>query len=126
MKKAIVIILLLCFGVKYGWDYLFSEKFQEYGDRTKAPWTCSVNNLIGHFMMVVGDYRQANLFFLKTSARCPDSPASEVAEFEIAQCYEKSGEHGAAVAAYKAYTEKYAGTKRGKIAKRALEVLGAS
>jgi TolA-binding protein len=116
VKKAIVVIFLICAGAKYGVDYFLSEKFQEYGDRTKKPWTCQADICLGEFMTLMSHYHSAGHFFKKAIDRCPDSTYSEDAEFEYAQSLEYQGERANSVAAYDAYAEKYPTTERGRLA----------
>lgn len=104
-------------------DYLGSPKFQEYGDRTKAPWTCQVNNFIGHIHMVMSHYDLAMPYFQKTAMRCPKTSMAEVAEFEIAECFSKNQKNADAYVAYKTFAEKYPGTKRARIAARAAQIV---
>jgi outer membrane protein assembly factor BamD (BamD/ComL family) len=126
MKKFVLVALLLFFGIKYGVGYLMSDKFQDYGDQTKAPWTCQVNNFLGHFYMVLSDYYRAQELFSKAIQRCPDTTMSEVAEFETAECLYKSNRYRDAIHAYRDFVEKHKGTRRAKIAERNLQIISAS
>ena len=126
MKKYIVLVFALIFGIKYGVEYIFSPKFQAYGDRTKAPWTCEVDNFIGHMLMVVSHYEEAKTYFEYTIQRCPDTAQCEVAEYEVAESWAKMGHNREATDAYRAYAEKYKGTKRAKIADQAADLLHVS
>ncbi len=123
MIKNALIVISFILGIKFGVEYLFSPKFQVYGDTTKAPWTCQVNNTIGHLMMVVSHYEEAMAFFEKSIKRCPDTPMCEVGEFEVAECLTKLNRYREATVAYKLYTEKYPGTQRAKIAERAAQII---
>ncbi len=123
MRNFLIGLILVFVGGKYGADYLVSPKFQEFGDRTKAPWTCQVNNFIGNMDMVMSQYEEALPFFQKTSARCPKTNMAEAADFEIAECLSKMNNNSAAYAAYKSFLEKYPGSKRAKIAARAAQII---
>jgi hypothetical protein len=123
MKKAAVIIVLILLGAKCGVDYLFSERFQEYGDRTKATWTCEVNMVLGEFLNIFSRYDEAGTFFKKIADRCPDTPVGEEAEFEYARTLENRGLRSDAIAAYQAFAEKYPATRRGRLAAKAAGIL---
>lgn len=123
MRNFLIGLILVFVGGKYGADYLISPKFQEYGDRTKAPWTCQVNNFIGHMDMLMSQYSEALPFFQKTAARCPKTSMAEAAEFEIAECYSKMNNNPAAYAAYMSFVEKYPRSSRAKIAARAAQLV---
>jgi TolA-binding protein len=81
---------------------------------------------MGNMCVVMSDYKRAVNYFSKTVARCPEDPAAEEAEFEIAQCYEKLGNNRAAIAAYDAFVEKYKGSRRARTAIRAADILRTS
>jgi hypothetical protein len=123
MKMFIAVVALLFFGAKYTMDYLTSEKFQEYGDRTKAPWTCEVNMIIAQFHDVMSHYQAEQNYLQRILDRCPDSPVAEEAAFDIANALEKGGSRVLAIQAYEAYAEKYGGTKRGRLATKAANIL---
>lgn len=121
--KGVLAAIGVIVAIKFGIEYLYSPKFQEFGDKSKAPWTCQVNNLMGHLYMVTSDYDKAIPLFRKTAERCPESSMCEVAEFEIAESLSKSGQGREAYNAYKSFIEKYKGSKRAKIAQRASEIV---
>jgi hypothetical protein len=123
MIKYVAGILVAVIGIKYGVEYVTSPKFQEYGDKTKAPWTCQVNNVMGHLLMVMSNYDRAMYYFGETVRRCGDGPSGEVAEFETAECLSKLNHVRDAYVAYKAFVEKHPGTARAKIAERASQIL---
>jgi len=123
VRKALVFIVLLCIGAKYGIDYLFSDGFQKYGDTTKKPWTCRANIVIGEFLTVMSHYKSAGQYFRKTVERCPDTPMAEAAAFEYAKALESQGLRRDAVDTYDRYFEKYPTTKRGKLAEKSAAML---
>lgn len=123
MKKFLIFLVALIVGLKYGSDYLTSPDFQAYGDRTKAPWTCQVNNLMGHFLMFMGQYRSAIPYFQKTVDRCPETSMSEIGEFEVAECLSKTNRYPEAIEVYRAFSEHYPTSERAPIAKRAVQLL---
>jgi TolA-binding protein len=73
--------------------------------------------------MVMSNYELAMPYFQKTAARCPKSSMGEEAEFEIAECLSKNQNNVDAYVAYKAFAEKYPGSKRAKIAARAAQLV---
>lgn len=123
MRKVLIIFLLLSIGAKYGIDYLFSDEFQQYGDKTKEPWTCRTNIVIGEFLTVMSHYKSAGYYFKKTVDRCPKTPMCSEAAFEYAQSLESQGLRHDAVEAYDHYAEDYPGTERGVLAEKAANIL---
>ena len=123
MRNFFIFLILVVAGVKYGTHYLLSDDFQEYANRTKAPWTCKFENVVGHLHMVMSDYDAAREHFDHTIKRCPDSPQMEEAMFERARCVEAMGDVRSAVALYNEFAEKYPGTKRARIALRAADMI---
>lgn len=126
MRKAVIIIVFVVVAAKLGVDYLTSDRFQEYGDRTKATWTCEANRILGQFMMMVSHYKQAAYYFSKIAERCPDTLVSEEAEFEYARALESQGLRRDAVDQYEAYAAKYPGTRRGRLAAKSAGILRTS
>jgi len=126
MRKVVLILILIAFGAKYGVDYLFSDEFQAYGDRTKAGWTCQVNYFIGEYFNVLSRYRTSRVYFQKIMERCPETPIAERAHFEFARALENQGLRRDAVVAYEEYATKYAGTKRGRLAGKSADILKSS
>ncbi len=110
-------------GVKYGAEYLLSDNFQEYADRTKEPRTCQFENGVGHFYMLMSQYDTAEVYFQHTMKRCPDTEWSETAEFETARCMEGMGQVQAASQKYMEFAEKHPGTKRARVAVRAADLI---
>lgn len=123
MRKTVVIVILLVIGMKMGVDYLFSEKFQDYGDKTKKPWTCQTNIYIGEFMNLMSHYKQAAYYFQKAADRCPDTPLAEEADFEYARALDSNGVRSDAVQAYQAFIEKYPNSERAKLASKSIAIL---
>lgn len=123
MKKALAIILLIGFGIKYGLSYLESDKFQQYADETKAPWTCQVNNLVGNFYVTMTSWDKALKFFKPVVKRCEKTAYAEEAEFKIARCLEGLGYRAEAMLKYRQYAEKYKNTKRAQIAHQSADIL---
>jgi TolA-binding protein len=123
VKKLFIFLVLFGLGLHYGYTYLFSDDFQRYADRTKQPWTCHANNLMGHFAMLMSHYDEALHFFEKVPERCPESRAAEDAEFQVAKCLEVMGRVSQALAAYQAYGAAHPNTKRGRIAIRAAQII---
>ena len=116
MQKLILGSILLFASVKYGFGFLTSDKFQAYGDRTRAPWTCRVNNLLGEFETMLSRYDKAQVLFEKTLARCPETPMAEHAAFRTAKCLQDRGRLPEARNAYLRYAETYPDTRRAKMA----------
>lgn len=123
MRKALVILILVAVGIKVGLDYLFSDKFQEYGDKTKKPWTCQANVVMGEFMNVMSRYHQASYYFRKAADRCPDTPLAEEAEFEYARALDSLGVRAEAIHAYDVFLEKYPNSERAKLATKSIGIL---
>lgn len=125
MRNLIIGSVLFFLGIKYGLGYLGSEKFQEYGDRSKAPWTCRANIILGELDILLSRYAEAQPLFERVLDRCPETSVAETAEFRVAQCLEKNKRLGAARNAYEQYAEKYPNTERARIAQRAAQILRA-
>jgi hypothetical protein len=126
VRKLLVGSLLLFLGLKYGYGFLVSDKFQVYGDRTKAPWTCHVNNALGELDILLSRYKPAQEVFEKTVARCPDTSMAEDAAYKVARCLEGQGRMGEAMQAFLNFVEKYPNSKRARIAQRAAQIIKAS
>jgi TolA-binding protein len=126
MRNVLVFSVLLILGVKMGWDYLASDKFQAYGDRTKAPWTCSVDFWMGEYMTVLSEYDDATRMFGIVADRCPASETGERAAFELAGTLESDGKRAAAIDAYQKFLEKYPASSRAKLAEKSIGMLRTS
>jgi outer membrane protein assembly factor BamD (BamD/ComL family) len=123
MKKLLVVVIALAIGAKMGLTYLFSEDFQKYADKTKAPWTCQVTLVLGEFETLMSHYHEAGQYYSRIPPRCPETEICEKAEFEYAQSLESSGNRQSAIAAYEAFAEKYPNTPRGHLATKAAGIL---
>ena len=110
---------MLVVGVKFGADYLLSDKFEDYANQTKEPMTCQFENTLGYLHMMMSEYKKGYYRFSHTIDRCPDTPVAETAEFNLARCLEGMGERDNAVRAYDAFAKKYPNSDRAKIAYRA-------
>lgn len=121
--KTVLLLAALVAGSIYGYDFVMSEKFQAYGDKHKAEWTCVVNNFIGNLYVVMSKYKKAENFFAPVVARCPKTSMAEEASFKVASCLEAQGLPNEAIAAYKKYLEAYPTTKRAKLASFAVDRL---
>jgi TolA-binding protein len=126
VRNFLILVVLIVVGVKMSVDYFFSPDFQEYANRTKAPWTCTAENVAGQMNMVMSHYRAAQQLFSHTIARCPDTPMAEEAEFENARALEGMGFAHDASVAYSAFIEKHPTSPRARTADRAVEMLHAS
>jgi TolA-binding protein len=116
-------VLLLVGSGKYSYDYLKSDQFEQYADRTKEPMTCYAENMIGYMHIVMSHYESGYYRFSHTVNRCPGTPMAEAAEFNMARCLEGMGNNRAACDSYAAFAEKYKHSRRARIAQRASEVL---
>jgi TolA-binding protein len=123
LKKALVIVLLIGFGIKYGLSYLESDKFQQFADEQKAPWTCQVNNLVGNFYVTMSAWETALKFFKPVLKRCEKTDYAEEAEFKIARCLEGLGRRAEAIMKYRQYAEKYKNSRRAQIARNSADIL---
>jgi tetratricopeptide (TPR) repeat protein len=123
LKKFFIVAFIVAFVLKTGYDYLYSEDFQKYGDRTKAEWTCQVNNVMGNLNVVMSNYKEAYDLFDRVVKRCPDSPTREEAQFRMADCLTSLGRNADSIAAYEKYIEDFKGTKRASIAARSIQIL---
>lgn len=123
MRKVLIFAILLILGVKAGWDYLNSDKFQAYGDRTKAPWTCTVDFWMGEYMNVLSNYDNAVRLFRIVADRCPASEIGERAAFELADTLETDGKRDAAIDAYQKFLDKYPNSDRVKLAEKSINAL---
>jgi tetratricopeptide (TPR) repeat protein len=123
LRNFIIAVIVIVVGFKYGYDYLLSEDFQKYGDRTKAEWTCQVNNVMGNMNMVMSHYSDAYNLFDRVVKRCPDSPTREEAQFNMADCLNSMGRNADSMAAYQQFIEDFKDSKRVKIAVRAIEII---
>jgi outer membrane protein assembly factor BamD (BamD/ComL family) len=84
MRKFVLTAVLVILSLKYGIDYLLSEKFQNYGDQKKAQWTCQVNNFLAGLFEVSSDYQRSIDLYDRVLTRCPESPMAEQAMFSKA------------------------------------------
>jgi TolA-binding protein len=107
----------------YGWSYLTSPKFQEFGDRKKYPWTCQINNWLGNYEKMWSHPNRAIAYFEKTLQRCPKSRHAEEALFRIAECYSDAGRKGDAIGAFRQFMELYPDSKRAELAARSESIL---
>ena len=123
MRQFIVAVALIATVLKFGVDYLFSEKFQDYGDKVKAPWTCQVNLALGGYLNMLSRYEEAEYYFRKVVERCPESDMAERGSFEAARCLENRGMRQDAAVAYEDFAAKYAGTRRARLAQKAASLL---
>ena len=119
--KFIIFSALLYAGGKYGGEYLLSNDFEVYADRTKAPWTCQLEIIFGKLHFMRDDYDKAMMRYSHAIARCPGS--SEEAEFEMARCLEAKQLRTQAYEAYTAFVKKYPGSRRAKAADRSADIL---
>ena len=123
MRKYVLLVIAFILGIKYGIGYILSPKFQAYADKTKAPWTCELDNFLGNLLIVMSRYEEAITRFTATINRCPETASSEVAEYKVAECLADLGRNHDAESAYRAFAVKYSGTKRARIADKAADLL---
>lgn len=121
--KFLIFVGLLFAGGKYGIDYLHSNEFEVYADRTKAPWTCHLEVVFGKLHFMRDDFDKAMMRYSHAIRRCPESSMAEEADFEIARCLEAKNERAAAYAAFIEFTKKYPNSPKAKIADKAAEIL---
>lgn len=126
MRKFVIVVIVLVVGVKYGVGFIFSEDFQIYANKSKEPWTCVLENVIGQMCIVMSRYDDAQVYFSHTVARCPESSMGEDAEFAIAQSLEKKGYVRQATQAYDAFAAKHPRSRHTRMAIRASQMLGNS
>ena len=107
-------------------NYILSDKFQAYADKSKAPWTCQVNMVLAQQLILLSRYEQAEKYLLKISPRGPKTEVAEKADFEYAHCLENRGQRSASVAAYEAFAEKYPESRRARLAIKAAGMLRTS
>ncbi len=123
LAKFLLTVGVLYAGGKYGVGYMLSSDFEVYADRTKAPWTCHLENMYGNLHYMRDDFDKAIMRYSHTLNRCPESEMAQDAEFEIARCLEAKKDKVAAYQAYVEFTKKYPGTHKAKIADKAAEIL---
>lgn len=123
MRKFFIFVIVAAVGIHFGYNFILSDKFEQYADRTKAPWTCHVENVFGFFHMMSSHYRPAYYRFSHASNRCPNTSMGETADFNLARCWEGLGSNRSAAAAYLDFIQKYPSSDRIRIAQRASDVL---
>ncbi len=123
MRKFLFILVALSIGLKIGWDYVMSEDFQAYGDRTKAEWTCQVDFWMAEYYVVLSEYPDAWKLFHRGAERCPKTEIGEKCAFEYAHCLESGGKRGDAVAAYLKFIEDYPDSARARLAQKSIDML---
>jgi TolA-binding protein len=124
--KYLIAGLLILFGLKFGLNYITSEEFQKYGDNGNKPWTCTANNLLGEYYIMMSDYKRAYDYFQRSMKRCPKTKMAETAEFNAAESLEKMGHRAEAHVAYKTFAEKYPGSKHARVARNAADLLSSN
>lgn len=70
MRNFFLTIILLVAAIKFGSDYVFSEKFQAYADKTKAPWTCTATLYMGHIFQLMDNPQRAKTYYDRIPSRC--------------------------------------------------------
>ena len=123
MRKLLIFLVLLGFGIKYGSDYVFSPEFEAQADKSKEPLTCRFENFMGQFNIVMSHYDTAIMYFTRTTKRCPDTDLAEDADFGIAQSLEKLGRFSQASHAYADFAEKYKNSDKQATAIKASQIL---
>ena len=98
---AIVALLNFCF------HYIISDKFQNYGDRRKAQWTCLVNMKLGNFYLTLSKYKKGRTYFERLMKRCPEGKLAEEASYQIAYTYEMDNKPRMATKLYLEFLEKF-------------------
>jgi len=126
MWRFLAFALFIVVGVKSGMDYLASDRFQVYADRTKAPWTCRMDFVAGQYLTIMSRYDQSAKVFKRISARCPGTEIGERSDFEYAHSLETGGKRAEAIDAYGKFLEKYPGSRRAKLAHRSVDILKTS
>ncbi len=121
MRKYVLFFLFIIFAAKYGYDYLLSEGFQQYGDRENAQWTCTVTNILGDFYLTTSDYKLAQSLYSRVMKRCPKTPMDEKATFRYATCLEKTSSWTDAGVYYQKYVENFPHGKNARVAAEALD-----
>jgi len=101
-------------GLKYGIAYLSSEKFQAYGDESKAAWTCHVNKIFAEFNIMFSRYKVGQEYYIRLLKRCPEGSLAEKASYQIAYCYEKMGQLDVAINHFEQFIEDYPNSERTK------------
>lgn len=123
MVRYIITVVLSVAVFMYVWGFIFSEKFQQYGDEKKAGWTCHVNNFIVEYHILLSEYKEAQMVCERTVKRCPKTDVSRKAEYKIAYCLERRGQLQDALQAYQNFLEKYPKSERAKLAQRKISIL---
>jgi len=108
MRNFLISLAVIILGIKFGIDYLVSEDFQKYGDRTKAPWTCQTDIIIGKFYYLMDSEKEAQKFYSQVLTRCPNTPMAEKAEFEMAECFDQMDRWPEALAGYEKFIVNHA------------------
>ena len=126
MRNYFITVIVIIVGLYAVQRVIFSDKFQEYGDKHKAPWTCRVTNVVAEFYITFSHYQKALELFKKVEKRCPGTPMAERACFQVAYCMEYVGGTDRSIWAYQRYLEKYPDTKRAVLAERKIHILKAN
>ena len=121
IRKVVLTIILIILAAKYSWDYITSEDFQKYADKTKAPWTCQVNMILGGMYDVMSEYNSSYAMFDRVINRCPNLPVAGDALFRKADALESLSRMQDALPVYYEYVEKYPDGKNIRIAQKAID-----
>lgn len=120
MRKFIVFVVLVVLFFKYGVGTIFSEKFQQYGDRTKAPWTCWITLYIGHIYMLLDQPFMAKPFYDRIPPRCGGLDVASEARFQSARCFDQADRTAEAISSYEEFLVLHSTSPRVNDAQRAL------
>lgn len=123
MIRFLVILVVIVVAFNRGFNYLLSDDFQAYADQSKAIWTCEVTYVLGQYNELLSRYQRAGFYFQKVIARCPDTPVCEQAEFAYATALQSMGRRRDAGNAFHAFAEKYPGSRRSRVARKAADLL---
>lgn len=123
MRRFVLLFILAALGIKTGLDYILSDKFQDWADQKKPPWTCKFNNALGGLFVTASEYKRAHELYRRSAERCPETPMAETAEFELARCLEEMGHRAEAGVAYENFLSKYKDSEKTKVAQRALQII---
>jgi hypothetical protein len=120
VRKVVLSLILIVLGIKFGIDYLISEKFQAYADRTKAPWTCHVTLVIGKTFQLMDSPERAMPYFNRIVDRCGGLDVASEAAFQNAYAVHRMDRPSQAVAAYEEFLVLHSTSPRAGDAQRAI------
>lgn len=107
MRTKLLIVVLIIYGIYRGIVFVFSDDFQTYGNKVKAPWTCNANLILGGIYEIGSNYQPAFEVYENVLTRCPETSMAEQALFHKAVTVEELHRPFEALGIYQAYLDTY-------------------